>query len=86
MHGQNRSQPLPCIALAIHGSPVGALAHTKPPSHGARSATCGKPSYTMRSTAVPPAASGLASGIVMRPSGFFQSVTFAPSTSTDAIL
>ena len=43
MHGQNKSQPSPCTALATHGSPVGALAQTKPPSHGARVATCGLP-------------------------------------------
>ena len=43
MHGQNRSQPSPCTAVATQGSPVGVVFQTKPPSQGARSATCGAP-------------------------------------------
>ena len=43
MQGQKMSQPSGWIAVAIHGSPDGAWAQTKPPSQGAIGATRGWP-------------------------------------------
>jgi hypothetical protein len=43
LHGQNKSHPSPCTAVAIQGVPFSVSLQTKPPDYGARRAMCGLP-------------------------------------------
>jgi hypothetical protein len=67
-HGQNKSQPSDCTALAIHGLPSAVFDQTKPPSHGALGATRGLPAYEMPTCAAEPLASGAGSSMLTKPS------------------